>query len=278
MALPPFNGFVSEWALFQVLVRAGSRRAAGARVSDAGRSRGCRAHRRPRGRGVRQGDRNGHVGVAAFASRGTRGRIAGADAGRDGPPRARRASRSACFPAWSLRPCPRGRRRGRPGAAARIRASAELHLAGINGVMSPVVIAIGLLIGATVVVSGWHGRSARPEFDVAPRTGVVVACCRRREWNTPRHRSRSRCNESSTTCCIRTTTSTSPTPPSRAGTSTRSVSTRRVVDGVDHGVYRPVVGYVQAWGERARWLQNGSVHRYLGYGFVALLVVLVIAR
>ena len=52
----------------------------------------------------------------------------------------------------------------------------------------------------------------------------------------------------------------------------------QVVDGVDHGVYQPVVGYVRAWGERARWVQNGSVHRYLGYGFVALLVVLAIAR
>jgi hypothetical protein len=29
-------------------------------------------------------------------------------------------------------------------------------------------------------------------------------------------------------------------------------------------------------GERARGLQNGSLHRYLGYSFAALLVVLVV--
>jgi hypothetical protein len=33
---------------------------------------------------------------------------------------------------------------------------------------------------------------------------------------------------------------------------------------------------VRSWGQRARWFQNGSVHRYLAYGFVALVIVLVV--
>jgi hypothetical protein len=51
-----------------------------------------------------------------------------------------------------------------------------------------------------------------------------------------------------------------------------------IADAIDTRVYRPAVGALRWWGEHARALQNGSVHRYLGYGFGALLVVLVVAR
>ena len=51
-----------------------------------------------------------------------------------------------------------------------------------------------------------------------------------------------------------------------------------IADGVDQRVYQPVLRLVRAWGEWARALQNGSVHRYLAYGFVGLLVVLLVAR
>jgi formate hydrogenlyase subunit 3/multisubunit Na+/H+ antiporter MnhD subunit len=51
-----------------------------------------------------------------------------------------------------------------------------------------------------------------------------------------------------------------------------------IVDGIDQRAYQPAVRVIRWWGERARVLQNGSVHRYLAYGFGALLVVLVVAR
>jgi hypothetical protein len=41
-------------------------------------------------------------------------------------------------------------------------------------------------------------------------------------------------------------------------------------------MYRPVIDAVYWWGRRARSLQNGSVHRYLAYGLVALVVILVV--
>jgi hypothetical protein len=41
-------------------------------------------------------------------------------------------------------------------------------------------------------------------------------------------------------------------------------------------VYRPVIGLMDRLGEVARGLQNGSIHRYLGYSFAALVVVLVV--
>lgn len=53
----------------------------------------------------------------------------------------------------------------------------------------------------------------------------------------------------------------------------------RVPDRIEHRLYRPVLGLLAAAGQSARRLAGGSVHVYLGYGFfglVALLVVLVV--
>ena len=49
---------------------------------------------------------------------------------------------------------------------------------------------------------------------------------------------------------------------------------QRVADQVEVTVYRPVVVALRRVGDVARSTQNGSIHRYLGYSFVALLVVL----
>ncbi|UIX34242.1 proton-conducting transporter transmembrane domain-containing protein [Streptomyces sp. GQFP] len=53
----------------------------------------------------------------------------------------------------------------------------------------------------------------------------------------------------------------------------------RVPDRIEHRLYRPVLHFLAAAGQSARGLAGGSVHAYLGYGFfglVALLVVLVV--
>ncbi|MEV0479718.1 proton-conducting transporter membrane subunit [Streptomyces sp. NPDC050508] len=53
----------------------------------------------------------------------------------------------------------------------------------------------------------------------------------------------------------------------------------RVPDRIEHRLYRPVLDFLAAAGQSARRLAGGSVHTYLGYGFfglVALLVVLVV--
>lgn len=49
---------------------------------------------------------------------------------------------------------------------------------------------------------------------------------------------------------------------------------QRVDDVVELRTYRPLVRWLDALAERARALQNGSIHRYLGYSFVALVAVL----
>jgi len=47
-----------------------------------------------------------------------------------------------------------------------------------------------------------------------------------------------------------------------------------VDDAIERGLYRPVIRAVRRWGQAARALQPGSVHRYLAYGFGALVLVL----
>lgn len=51
---------------------------------------------------------------------------------------------------------------------------------------------------------------------------------------------------------------------------------QRVTDVIESRLYRPFLNRVQRFGKLARRLQNGSIHRYLGYSFAALLIVLVV--
>ena len=51
---------------------------------------------------------------------------------------------------------------------------------------------------------------------------------------------------------------------------------QHVDDVVEIRVYRPLLALVARWGMAARRLQNGSIHRYLGYSFLALVAVLVL--
>ncbi len=56
---------------------------------------------------------------------------------------------------------------------------------------------------------------------------------------------------------------------------------RRTPDPIETRFYAPVLAFLAMWARKGRWLANGSVHRYLGYGFGALcasLIVLVVIR
>jgi len=50
----------------------------------------------------------------------------------------------------------------------------------------------------------------------------------------------------------------------------------RVDDAFERTFYRPVIRLVETWGRFARRAQNGSLHRYLAFGLVALIVVFVV--
>jgi hypothetical protein len=50
----------------------------------------------------------------------------------------------------------------------------------------------------------------------------------------------------------------------------------RVTDVMESRLYRPIIAVAFRAGRFARRLHNGSIHRYLAFGFVALLVILVV--
>ncbi|MGD9705258.1 MAG: proton-conducting transporter membrane subunit [Acidimicrobiia bacterium] len=49
-------------------------------------------------------------------------------------------------------------------------------------------------------------------------------------------------------------------------------------DAFEHWIYRPLLRLVRWWGDSARKVQNGSIHRYLAFALVTLLVVLLVSR
>jgi hydrogenase-4 component B len=56
---------------------------------------------------------------------------------------------------------------------------------------------------------------------------------------------------------------------------------RSIPDRIEHRLYEPMLAATAAWGRAGRLLATGSVHRYLGYGFVTLcglLILLVVTR
>ncbi|GAA4982712.1 proton-conducting transporter membrane subunit [Actinopolymorpha pittospori] len=56
---------------------------------------------------------------------------------------------------------------------------------------------------------------------------------------------------------------------------------RRVPDRIERAIYDPVLAFARGWGRVGRRLATGSVHRYLGYGFsavIGLFVLLAVTR
>lgn len=48
----------------------------------------------------------------------------------------------------------------------------------------------------------------------------------------------------------------------------------RIADSIEQNLYRRVIRCFRWWGKRIASFQNGSIHRYLAYGLVALIVIL----
>ncbi len=53
---------------------------------------------------------------------------------------------------------------------------------------------------------------------------------------------------------------------------------RQTRDAFEQRLYLPFLRAIRAWGDRARRIQNGSIHRYLTFSLVTLIVVLVVSR
>jgi NADH:ubiquinone oxidoreductase subunit 5 (subunit L)/multisubunit Na+/H+ antiporter MnhA subunit len=53
---------------------------------------------------------------------------------------------------------------------------------------------------------------------------------------------------------------------------------RRTRDAFEQRLYLPLLRVTRAWGDAARRIQNGSIHRYLTFSLITLIVVLIVAR
>jgi len=167
---------------------------------------------------------------------------------------------------------------GRINATAATRGWISLHLLGLRGVLAPSLLAGGMALAALTVIVfrrlAHHRRSWPAVNPVEPwGSGRKVQTARMQYTATSFAEPLQRVFDD----VIR---------PSRDLDVSHLVESRYYIeriayrtsndDVIERQFYRPFIAGVRWWGQRARWFQNGSVHRYLAYGFVALVIVLVV--
>ncbi|MGD0691422.1 MAG: proton-conducting transporter membrane subunit [Acidimicrobiales bacterium] len=274
-ALPPLNGFVGEWLLFQSLlhgVNLGSTSgdvalpvAVAALALTAGltivafvKAAGVGFLGRPRSPGAEDA-----VEVALTMRLGVGLLVTMCVVGGVAPmailPALERAVRTA-LPRVGAGPVAHG---------------LQLQLVGVRGVLAPTVLA-ATLAGATILVMSLRRALAR-------RRDVRVT----EAWGCGRELVTARMQYTATSFAepvqrvfddvLRPVRDLDVSHAAESRYVIESMSYRsHVEDRIESALYTPVIKSVRRWGQFARRLQPGSVHRYLAYGFVALVVTLVV--
>jgi hydrogenase-4 component B len=168
---------------------------------------------------------------------------------------------------------------GRPSAPSSLHGWIALHLVGLHGVLAPALLAGGFIASVGVVIALRRMSQRRATSWPALRSAEP--------WGSGRLLQTSRMQYTATSFAeplqrvfddvIR---------PARDVDVSHATESRYYIerieyrvsneDSIERGMYRPVINVVTWWGRRARALQNGSVHRYLAYGLVALVAILVV--
>jgi hydrogenase-4 component B len=275
-ALPPGNGFVSEWLLLQALVHGQS---AGGLTTALVMPAAVAVVALTAGLAVATFVKAFGIGFLA------RPRSPAADAATESP-RAMRAGMGvlalaiavlAVAPAMlapgldraaaALAPSTRG------GGAAAVQGSAGgLALAGVQARLQPLLV-LALLVGAAMAVA------AAARLWGRPRRRVALA------WGCGGQRLSPRMEYTATSFAeplqrvfvevLQPEQDLTVTPASGPYLVTRLRYSQQVGDVVERRAYRPALNLLARWAERARGLAPGSVHRYVGYAFAALVAVLV---
>ncbi|HEY3004038.1 MAG TPA: proton-conducting transporter membrane subunit [Kribbellaceae bacterium] len=273
-ALPPGNGFVSEWLLLQALIH--GLQAAGAAT----------AVTMPIAVAVVA--LTAGLAVATFVKAFGVGFLARprADAARDAveSPVTMRAGMTvagaACLglavaPTVVVPALERAVGVASPGAGAAVHGALTLRLTGVAGTMSPLLLATALVAGLIVVLAALRTAAERRDRREA------------RLWD---------CGAGPLSPRMEYTATSFAEPLQRVFDDVlqpeldvdvshlaesrylvdRVQYHRTVPDRIEHRLYQPVLTAVRAWGRAGRVLATGSVHRYLGYGFSSLIVVLVV--
>jgi len=279
-ALPPGNGFVSEWLLLQSLVHALPTSAtatavvmplavavvaltAGLAVATFVKAFGVGFLARPRSPGAEQA-RESPPSMLAGAGLAAIGCVALAVAPAAVLPGLSRAAGAALG----------------SGAVDAVHGPVTLRLTGFAGSMSPLLIAVALVAAAVGVLAGSRSLAARRVRRVA------------RSWDCGAGPMTARMQYTATSFAeplqrvfddvLSPETDVDVTPSAESAYLVERVQFQaRVPDRIEYRLYRPVLSAARVIGEAARGLANGSVHRYLGYGFFAftgLLIVLAVIR
>lgn len=278
-ALPPGNGFVSEWLLLQGLIHSLTGPGSPAVVVAVSMPLAVAVVALTAGLGVATFVKAFGVGFLA------RPRSAPAAAATESPlsMRAGMGLAAAACAGLALAPATTGEpltrvlrvlpsvRDGSPLAGSGV----TLRLAGIAGSMSPVLIAFGLLVGAVGVAALARGLGRG-----LPRRVALVWGCGGTRLDPRMEYTATSFAEPLTRVfddVLRPEQDVDVTPYAESRYLIESVRYRqRVPDRLESRLYPPLLTAAQWWGRWSRRLANGSVHRYLAYGFVGLLAVLVV--
>lgn len=274
--LPPGNGFVSEWLLLQGLIHSLSGSVAPDAMIAIAMPLAVGAVALTAGLGVATFVKAFGVGFLA------RPRSAGATAATEVPRTLRAGMALAALvcaavvlaPVTLVRPLeqvlatlpPIGERRS-------VQGSVTLQLSGITGSMSPLLIAIGLVAGAGLIAVLVRALgSGQPR-----RTALVWGCGGTRL--SPRMQYTATAYAEPLTRVfddvLRPEHDVDITHHQESRYLVESIRYRqRVPDRLEARLYPPIVAAANKWADAARRLQNGSVHRYLAYGLIGLLLLL----
>jgi hypothetical protein len=156
-----------------------------------------------------------------------------------------------------------------------VHGAGKLQLSGITGSMSPVLIALGLAGGAVVLVLILRLVGGRQ-----PRRAALVWGCGGTRLSPRMQYTATAYAEPLTRVfddVLRPEHDVDITHHVESRYLVESIRYRqRVSDRIENRLYPPLLVAATWWADLARRLQNGSVHRYLAYGLVGLLVVLVV--
>ena len=150
-----------------------------------------------------------------------------------------------------------------------------LRLAGITGSMSPLLIALGLVVGMIVIAL-----LARRIAGGLPRRSAPLWGCGGTRLDPRMEYTATSFAEPLTRVfdnVLRPEQDLNVTHHAESQYLIESIRFRqRVPDRIEARLYPPMLATANWWGQQARKLQNGSVHRYLAYGFIGLLAVLIV--
>jgi hydrogenase-4 component B len=154
----------------------------------------------------------------------------------------------------------------------------EIRLPGIPGSIAPGSIAAALLIAvlATVALSQWRSRR-RPAAEVLPlwACGAEELTARMQYTATSFAEPLQRVFDD----VLRPDTDIEVTPYAESRYMVEGIQYRsRIGDAIEERLYRPVVDAVTAAAQLLRRAHTGSVHLYLAYGALGVLIILVVAK